>query len=96
MSKYMTPDQARKYLKRYVDEEIPDRIAHRTLETLAADTVEWAVMLTSGREDYIDGDWWYPTEYEAREELRVVKQYTPELSPRLVARRVSAPWEVKE
>lgn len=32
---HMTPEQARKYLKRYADEEIPDRIAHRALEVLA-------------------------------------------------------------
>ena len=32
---HMTPEQARKYLKRYADEEIPDRIAHRALEALA-------------------------------------------------------------
>lgn len=35
MSDRMTPEQARKHLKRYVDEEIPDRIAHRALEALA-------------------------------------------------------------
>lgn len=66
------------------------------LKALAADNVEWAVMLTYGREDYIDEDWWYPTEYEAREALGSAKRGTPHLSPRLVARRVSAPWEVTD
>lgn len=88
MSKYMTPEQARKYLERYADEEIPDRIAHRALETLAADTIECRV-----EHQHIDGGLWYPVTRWAPE-WPLNEGHTVAPDERIVCRRVSPEWEV--
>lgn len=93
---HMTPDQARKYLRRYADEEIPDRIAHRALETLAADTLEYGVADVNEDEDII----WFPVDANAgtAEDARLaaVNYAASDQFFRLVARRVSEPWEVTD
>ena len=88
MSKYMTPEQARKYLERYADEEIPDRIAHRALEALAADTLEYRV-----EHQHIDGGLWYPVTRWAPE-WPLNEGHSVASDERIVCRRVSPEWEV--
>lgn len=84
----MTPEQARKYLKRYADEEIPDRIAHRALETLAADALEYRV-----EHQHIKNGLSHPvTEWGPGWPLNDGCSVASD--ERIVARRVSEPWEV--
>ena len=85
MSKYMTPEQARKYLERYADEEIPDRIAHRALETLAADIIEYRV-----EHKHIDNGFWHPvTRWSPEWPLREGNTVAPD-------ERIMCRWEVTD
>ena len=104
---HMTPDQARKYLKRYADEEIPDRIAHRALETIAAEQIEYGMEYTFS-EGAVETYWPHPSaatvdQVKVLDDVfgvppRIAAMHEDETitRKRLMAHRVSAPWEVEQ
>ena len=99
MSEHMTPDQARVELAVIAHPDDPGRffeVGIRALEALAADTLEYGVADANGDEDIE----WFPvdstvgTAEDAR--MAAVNYAASDQFFRLVARRVSAPWEVTD
>lgn len=93
---HMTPEQAQIYLRAYRNDRtgyIPS-YAVDALKALAADTLEYGVADANGDEDIE----WFPvdatvgTAEDARQDA--VNYANSDQFFRLVARRVSAPWEV--
>ena len=93
----MRPDEARDLLQAAEDD--PGWVADYgplALKALAADTLEYGVADVNGDEDIV----WFPvdstvgTAEDAR--LAAVNYANSDQFFRLVARRVSAPWEVTE
>ena len=97
MSEYMTPEQAWAELQASLATRTYDYLydlARRALETLAADTLEYGVEDANGDIEWFPVDATFGTAEDAR--LAAVNFAASDALFRLVARRVSAPWEATD
>lgn len=98
----MTPEQARHVLHDNITPPEPGSMTYyaqsfRALTALAADTIEYGVEYTGvnhGHRHTGSNASWHAKRKHAEREYRQMARSG--MKPRLVARRVSAPWEVKE